>query len=424
MSRPALRVQNLGKQYQLGLRKRGYKTVREAIVNAARSPWQRLKHLSGRDDQHNFFWALRDVNFEVAEGDVVGIIGHNGAGKSTLLKVLSQITEPTTGRVEIRGRVGSLLEVGTGFHPELTGRENVFVNGAILGMSRAEVKRKFDEIVAFSGVEEFLDTPVKRYSSGMQVRLAFAVAAHLEPEILVVDEVLAVGDAEFQNKCLGKMSEVASGGRTILFVSHNLAAVESLCSRAGLIEGGRLVALGDVPSIIGRYLDSGSELSGDIDLTAHRGRTPISQPIFKRLRMLNANGDPSSAVRVGGEIRFELDLHTTETISVQNLSFRAIDSRGAILFTCTTRTGLNKRLTIKGSATVACNVRNVRLAPGRYLLQVYMKNGKHTFDEIRSGIEFEVLPLQADGTGEVASSRLGVMIPETSWDVDPQLLHG
>jgi len=207
------------------------------------------------------FWAIRGINFEIRRGEVVGIIGRNGAGKSTLLKILSRITEPTEGRVEIRGRVASLLEVGTGFHPDLTGRENVFLNGAVLGMSRAEIRRKFDEIVAFADVERFIDTPVKRYSSGMYVRLAFAVAAHLEPEILIVDEVLAVGDAEFQRKCLGKMHDVAGLGRTVLFVSHNMAAVEQLCSYAVLLVSGRIESSGQVRSVISEYLaGSGAEV--------------------------------------------------------------------------------------------------------------------------------------------------------------------
>ena len=227
-----------------------------AAPGAARRTW-RAAAPSWRATATEEFWALKDVSFEVKRGEVLGIIGRNGAGKSTLLKILSRITEPSEGRVTIKGRVASLLEVGTGFHPELTGRENIYLNGAILGMTRAEIKRKFDEIVAFAEVEKFLDTPVKRYSSGMYVRLAFAVAAHLEPEILVVDEVLAVGDAEFQKKCLGKMSEVASGGRTVLFVSHNMAAVTSLCSRAVLLVGGKLGRQGDVAETVGAYLGDG-----------------------------------------------------------------------------------------------------------------------------------------------------------------------
>lgn len=240
----AVRIENLGKRYRIGQLER-YRTLRESIQNAVRAPFRRLLERGnarlpdtspGSHPNGESIWALKDVCFEVKQGEVLGIIGRNGAGKSTLLKVLSRITEPTEGHVEIRGRVSSLLEVGTGFHPELTGRENVFLNGAILGMSRAEIKRKFDQIVAFSGVEKFLDTPVKRYSSGMSVRLAFAVAAHLEPDILVIDEVLAVGDAAFQKKCLGKMGDVAESGRTVLFVSHNMQAVNTLCSRVLLLD--------------------------------------------------------------------------------------------------------------------------------------------------------------------------------------------
>src|ERR1700731_3983383 len=243
-------VKNLGKRYQLG-RQRSQEDsgLRHILEDAVRAP---LKWIRGerKPKLNTEFWALKDVSLEVKRGEVVGIIGRNGAGKSTLLKILSRITDPTKGRIEIEGRVASLLEVGTGFHQELTGRENIFLNGAILGMTRAEIARKFDEIVAFAGVDRFLDTPVKRYSSGMHVRLAFAVAAHLEPEILVVDEVLAVGDAEFQKKCLGKMDEVARGGRTVLFVSHNMQAVRSLCPRALLLDGGQVVVDGPATNVL------------------------------------------------------------------------------------------------------------------------------------------------------------------------------
>src|SRR5216683_2963443 len=239
MSETVIRCESLGKLYRIGRRER-YKTLRDTLADTFSAPlrWRR-NGTSGRDSGDEAFWALKDVSFEIKRGEVVGIIGRNGAGKSTLLKILSRITEPTKGRVILRGRVASLLEVGTGFHPELTGRENIFLNGAILGMTRREIQKKFDEIVAFAEVEKFLDTPVKRFSSGMYVRLAFAVAAHLEPEILVVDEVLAVGDTEFQKKCLGKMDEVSrQEGRTVLFVSHNLAAVAEMADRALLLDTG------------------------------------------------------------------------------------------------------------------------------------------------------------------------------------------
>ncbi|MCX5998576.1 MAG: ABC transporter ATP-binding protein [Chloroflexi bacterium] len=281
MSYTAVRVEGLGKRYRIG-QYVGYKTIRESLTNAVSAPFRRLRPahhepsaMSHEPSRHelsskphelsavshelsaNTLWALKDVSFEVKQGEAVGIIGRNGSGKSTLLKILSRITSPSEGRVEIRGRVGSLLEVGTGFHPELTGRENVYLNGAIIGMKKVEIDRRFDEIVAFAEIEKFLDTPVKRYSSGMYVRLAFAVAAHLEPEVLIVDEVLAVGDASFQKKCLGKMGDVAKGGRTVLFVSHNMAAITRLCPHAILLESGRVLRAGEASRVVSDYLESG-----------------------------------------------------------------------------------------------------------------------------------------------------------------------
>jgi len=258
MSDIAIRVEHLGKQYRLGGPRAPYATFRETLVNTARAPLRWLK--GERPAPSETLWALDDVSFEIKRGEAVGIIGRNGAGKSTLLKILSHITAPTRGRVDLYGRVGSLLEVGTGFHPELTGRENIYLNGAILGMTRAEIARKFDEIVAFAEVERFLDTPVKHYSSGMYVRLAFSVAAHLDPEILLVDEVLAVGDAEFQKKCLGKMGDVTHEGRTVLFVSHNMGAVQRLCPQTILIDNGRLNIFGVSVNVIDEYLHASTHL--------------------------------------------------------------------------------------------------------------------------------------------------------------------
>ena len=282
MSDTAIRVKNLGKRYQLGAAKSG--SFRESLTGLFRrngssrhsedQPASSIQHLANQQD----FWALQDINFEIKRGEAVGIIGRNGAGKSTLLKILSRITEPTTGRYEIFGRVSSLLEVGTGFHPELTGRENVYLNGTILGMKRREVRAKFDEIVAFSGVEKFIDTPVKHYSSGMQVRLAFAVAAHLEPEILIIDEVLAVGDAEFQKKCLGKMEDVTGEGRTVLFVSHNMGAVQKLCSRGIYLSGGNKALDDNIQKVVADYLESGnSVLNGE--LASNKSKTLILREI-------------------------------------------------------------------------------------------------------------------------------------------------
>lgn len=285
MTRLAINARNLGKQFLIGAGDRG-QTFREALIDVVSRPFRR----SGPKRTDEEFWALRDLDFDIHQGDVVGIVGRNGAGKSTLLKVLSRITEPTTGEVRIRGRVSSLLEVGTGFHPELTGRENIYVNGAILGMRRKEIDRKFDEIVAFAEVARFLDTPVKRYSSGMYVRLAFSVAAHLDSDVLIVDEVLAVGDAEFQKKCLGKMGEVAkTGGRTVLFVSHQLGQVSRLCSTGMLLDGGRLVVKKDVGSVLSAYVDQ-------IQKGRHGTARPQSNtgPLIATAETTRSNGQPMS----------------------------------------------------------------------------------------------------------------------------------
>jgi ABC-type polysaccharide/polyol phosphate transport system ATPase subunit len=287
-NRPIITADNLGKAYKLGLAQEKYPTFREAIMGAVRAPIRRFRQLSNRSGGDETFWALRDVSFDVQRGEVVGIIGRNGAGKSTLLKILSRITEPTTGRAILRGRVASLLEVGTGFHPELTGRENVYLNGSILGMKKAEIDRNFDEIVTFAEVEKFLDTPVKRYSSGMYVRLAFAVAAHLEPEILVVDEVLAVGDAEFQKKCLGKMHDVSEHeGRTVLFVSHNMGAIRSLCATCLHFDRGALFKTGPTDDVVMEYLKGSGH---DTESTSH---VIIGNSFeFLRIQFASPGGNP------------------------------------------------------------------------------------------------------------------------------------
>jgi len=259
MEKPIIEIKNIGKKYNITHQRGGYVALRDVLTNIAKSPFRFLKHkakkMAGMETKEEF-WALKDINLEIKQGEIIGIIGRNGAGKSTLLKILTGITPPTEGEIIMRGKVASLLEVGTGFHPELTGRENIFLNGAILGMTKKEIARKFDEIVAFSGIEKFIDTPVKRYSSGMYVRLAFSVAAHMEPDILLVDEVLAVGDAEFQKKCLGKMEEVTKGlGRTILFVSHNMAAIQRLCAKTMLLEKGKMKKFGKTEDVVNFYLD-------------------------------------------------------------------------------------------------------------------------------------------------------------------------
>ena len=308
--RTVISVRGLGKRYELG-ETFSSKTLRDTLAAGARHLFRRPNG-NGKTVEKDF-WALRDVSFDVAEGEVVGIIGHNGAGKSTLLKILSGITEPTEGEVRMRGRVGALLEVGTGFHQELSGRENIFMNGAILGMSQAEIRKKFDEIVAFAGVERFLDTPVKRYSSGMLVRLGFAVAAHLEPEILVIDEVLAVGDAEFQRKCLGKMEDVSKSGRTVLFVSHNMAAVEALCSRALLLKHGRQVVDGSTAEVAALYQGSLELPAYDVDLGEHVTRAAGLSPAFKRLTVYDSRGQIAQRTLHRSSRNISSDARTTDT---------------------------------------------------------------------------------------------------------------
>jgi len=304
-----IRSQKLGKQYRIGALQKGYRTLRESIVDAARAPWRLLRRsIRGESTpEDELIWALRDIDFEVRQGEVLGVIGRNGAGKSTLLKVLARITEPTVGRVQVAGRVGSLLEVGTGFHPELTGRENTYLNGAILGMRHAEIDQRFDEIVAFSEIEKFIDTPVKHYSSGMFLRLAFAVAAHLTPEILLVDEVLAVGDERFQKKCMGKMESVGKEGRTILFVSHNMNAIHRLCPRVILLEEGRVAADGDTSEVIAQYLNADRS-----EMDCKEWSTPEQAPgdstaRLKRVRLLDNRGRPRSAFEIREPVQIEVE---------------------------------------------------------------------------------------------------------------------
>ena len=307
MNRVAIRAEGLSKQYRIG-KGPSYKTLRDSLTglaSAAFRPWRRKTPET--------IWALRDVSFEIEPGEVVGVIGRNGSGKSTLLKILSRITEPTEGRAEIHGRVGSLLEVGTGFHLELTGRENIFLSGAILGMRRAEIERKFDEIVEFAEVEKFIDTPVKHYSSGMYLRLAFAVAAHLEPEILLVDEVLAVGDAAFQTKCLGKMGDVAAEGRTVLFVSHNMTAVQRLCGRCIWISKGSIGAVGGPAEVVATYLAGttpadGGVTPGDSDLSGHENPYPPHAALIRRIRLLDKAGSIRQTFQMGEPMTIEVEV--------------------------------------------------------------------------------------------------------------------
>ena len=325
---PAIRVSHVSKQYKLGGPQEPYHTLRDAIVNSLKAP-MRVFHKAPPVEG---FWALKDVSFEVEPGEVVGIIGRNGAGKSTLLKILSRITSPTEGTVELHGRVGSLLEVGTGFHPELTGRENIYLSGSILGMKRREIDAKLDDIVKFSEIEKFLDTPVKRYSSGMYVRLAFAVAAHLEPEILLVDEVLAVGDAAFQKKCLGKMGEVAKEGRTVIFVSHNMAAIQNLCKKTMLIESGKIVAFGPSERVISQYLQQNLTVSTEMiwaDINTAPGNDKIR---IHRASITPLKNISSGAITVRTPLLMTFEYWNLEDNSCLNLSLHIYNEMGILVF--------------------------------------------------------------------------------------------
>ncbi len=371
MSDIAIRVEHLSKQYRIGGSQAPYQTLRETIVGAVRKP---LKVLSGESKVGpEKIWALNDVSFEIKRGEVVGVIGRNGAGKSTLLKILSHITSPTKGRVEIHGRVGSLLEVGTGFHNELTGRENIYLNGAILGMTRAEIARKFDEIVDFAEIEKFLDTPVKHYSSGMYMRLAFAVAAHLEPEILLVDEVLAVGDAEFQKKCLGKMGEVAHKGRAVLFVSHNIAAVLNLCSRGMLFEKGQLLFDANIKNVVERYLTDNQNIKSVYEfkttlLEKQNGFNFISVSILRP----GTNKISSEVSLVEGfdvEIKYEI----SKPIKNANIAFHLYNGLGSCIFSSTdvdSDINLFEKLREKGIYVSRVFISKDFLRAGKYVVGV------------------------------------------------------
>lgn len=362
--KPIIRVNNLSKQYLIGAARTAPATLRETLTGVVRSP---LKSLRRNDNQDEILWALKDVSFDVQPGEVVGIVGRNGAGKSTLLKILSRITEPTTGRIELYGKVGSLLEVGTGFHPELTGRENIYLNGSIIGMSRAEIERKFDEIVEFSEIERFLETPVKRYSSGMYVRLAFAVAAHLEPEILIVDEVLAVGDTNFQKKCLGKMNEIAAEGRTVLFVSHNVTAVRRLCSRTIVINDGTVIADAPTTAALRAYNDlmraENVDEKTNIEKRLARACCAVR---FTGASVRDDKGNEKWDFMPGDLIRVEVSYRAFETVPDLCIYFALRSGTSGEIVTTVKRVISETQLQVGQSGTAIIEFPNVSLRPGDY----------------------------------------------------------
>lgn len=422
MSELAIRVENLGKEYRIGAQMDRYRTLRDSIADAARWPLRLFRN--GLGGHKETIWALDDVSFEVKKGSVLGVVGRNGAGKSTLLKILSRVTEPTSGFAEIHGRVGSLLEVGTGFHPELTGRENIALNGAILGMKRTEIDRKFDEIVDFSGVEKFIDTPVKRYSSGMYLRLAFAVAAHLEPEILVVDEVLAVGDAEFQRKCLGKMSDVASEGRTVLFVSHNMSAILRLTEETIVLEKGRLIYRAPTSQAVDYYLTSGFAQTGE--RLWEPDEVPASAAPFRpvALRVRDPQGRVVDALRSVEPVNVEIEYEMAQDITGLRVGLYLLTTHGEHIFTSfdTDEPEDYERLAVRpaGRYVSRCQIPADFLNEGRYVLGINASAFRvRRYFQDEHALTFTIDAAGAPGMQWV-EPRLGPIRPRLNWKIDPQ----
>lgn len=413
MSRRAIQIENLGKEFIIGGVERSHESFREMLTGMVAAPLRKLKKLGGRANDEERFWALKDVNLNVEQGEVLGIIGRNGAGKSTLLKVLSRITQPTEGRVVTRGRVASLLEIGTGFHPELTGRENIFLNGAIIGMSSAEIESKFDEIVAFAEVARFLDMPVKRYSSGMYVRLAFAVAAHLEPEILLVDEVLAVGDSAFQKKCLGKLGEVVGEGRTVVFVSHNMSAISSLCPRAVVLEGGRVLCDDRADTAVQAYfgLNAGGETGWKAQNSAIQGM-PVH---LHEAGIHDAKGQLCASIGYLEPASIKVRFTSPARDDNFRLVVRLTNMSGVhVLASWDTDNPIGRTTQIGRRYESDCRIPGALLKPGRYSVSVSLVIRSHgNAEETESGeFGFEVTSV---GFGE-GLNRWGVVAPKLEWE--------
>ena len=418
--RSPITVENVSKRFRISQPPARPTTRLASALAALRMPFQYMAEMSRPPTEAETLWALRNVSFDVKQGEVVGLIGRNGAGKSTLLKILSRITDPTEGRAVLVGRVGSLLEVGTGFNPELTGRENIYLSGTILGMRRAEIERKFDEIVAFAGVEKFIDTPVKRYSSGMNVRLGFAVAAHLEPEILIVDEVLSVGDAAFQRKSLGKMENIAHEGRTILFVSHSMPAIQAFCQRVIMMENGQISQMGTPDEVIGQYLGQEAAQDALVDLTQHGNRTtPPDEAAFTRLRLVNNQGASSRSFIMGEPVKFEMALDLGRRVLQDPLISIEIERQGQKVCSLATHYMVKEPIRLDGKVLVSCEWNPGWLAPGSYnLAQLTLKtySGGSRLDMIREVTTFEIVGRDVYGTGKVAIDGT-LLVPDGRWEI-------
>lgn len=421
MTNPAIKVENLGKKYIINHQKQErYTALRDVMTKTAKSlgkkilnPFQETPNSSIEE-----FWALKNVSFEINQGDRIGIIGRNGAGKSTLLKVLSRITEPTTGRITIKGRVASLLEVGTGFHPELTGRENIYLNGSILGMSKFEIKKKFDEIVAFAEVEKFLDTPVKRYSSGMYVRLAFAVAAHLEPEILIVDEVLAVGDAAFQEKCLGKMETVGSSGRTVVFVSHNMDSIRRLCTSGIYLHSGMLKSFDSIEPVIVQYLDRFRVEQNNNIINFTSSHAPNSFYI-DRLEILTLEGQPKNKLCTWDSVKIKIVFYAPYNLKNGSVILQISTIAGTVITLCSTQPDSTVKIDFQqGINEVDCVFPRLMLSSGKYLIGagLAIANAEWLFRELEQGI-IEVFPKDVFNSGIAPLSSRYIVPQDHKWEL-------
>lgn len=419
----AIVAEGVSKKYSIGLEEKRPKTLVHGLAGLLTSPitnYRRLRNLSRlSEDEGSVFWALKDVSFHVKEGEALGIIGHNGAGKSTLLKILSRITEPSSGEIRIRGRVSSLLEVGTGFHPDLTGRENIYMNGTILGMRKREIDQKLERIIEFSGVSKHIDTPVKRYSSGMKVRLAFSVAAHLEPDILIIDEVLAVGDAEFQRKCLGKMEEVSSGGRTVLFVSHDLTAVQNLCQNAILLRRGVIEKTGSASVVINHYFSSAISNVKLNDRVERRGRGDFR---FTDYRLHNfTKRDGENTLFSGDEIGIELHYRIAEDVTDMKTPHVAISishqKYGLVSSLSNLYSGVDLDLKRPGGC-IMCRLDELVLLPGTYYVTLFCSANGERQDVVYNALSFEVLPQDVFGSGRLMdANKQGIFYMRQSWTV-------
>ncbi len=421
---PVIDVQNLGKLYHLGTKQHRQETIFATLASWISSPWHNLKQLRRQsswpvsETSGSTLWALKEVSFSVNEGDIVGVIGRNGAGKSTLLKILSHITRPTTGRVEIRGRVSSLLEVGTGFHRDLTGRENIYLNGVLLGMKKQEIDQKFDEIVSFAEVEPFIDTPVKRYSSGMKVRLAFGVAAHLEPEILLVDEVLAVGDAAFQSKCLGKMSDVSRQGRTVLFVSHSMAAIRQLCTRAVVIRQGKLVADGDTNEMIDWYLASLDAQKSGNSLETTVERLGNGKLRFVQATLEDQNGRKTTHPISGDPLTATLSFHANEPLICVTFLMTIYNQYGVAVSHFSVVSGGKKFRVQQGNGVTRCEIPRLPLPLGRYRIDIAAFDEGGRLDSIVGALFFDVTSSRFFSTFYTPKAKFSTALIDHHWTLE------